>query len=91
MLLLRFLSFIRRKFFAEKPCGFTKKQYLCKPIIIRRTLNGLYFCVLIAFLIGLGERLVNHRTSKSVPVKAPVRKNSSNKQEVLTHNEEWTL
>ena len=38
-----------------------KKSYLCKPIIIRESYKRLTICVLIAFLIGLGERLVNRR------------------------------
>jgi len=38
-----------------------EKQYLCKPIIIKEPSKWLSFCVLIAFLIGLGERLVNRR------------------------------
>ena len=38
-----------------------KKSYLCTPIIIKEPFNGLCVCVLIAFLIGLGERLVNRR------------------------------
>ncbi len=42
-----------------------KKQYLCKPIIIKEPLKRLSICVLIAFLIGLGEWLVNRRISKA--------------------------
>ena len=41
--------------------GMKKKSYLCKPIIIRESFKRLTVCVLIAFLIGLGERLVNRR------------------------------
>ncbi len=52
MTLLRFLSLTRRKIFWKKTCGFTKKQYLCKPIIIREAPKGLSFCVLIAFLMA---------------------------------------
>lgn len=43
---------------------FTRKPYLCKPIIIREPLKRLKICVLIAFSIGLGERLVNRRNEK---------------------------
>ena len=50
---------------AKIACQFTKKPYLCKPIIIREPLKGFSICVLIAFLIGLGKWLVNRRSRKT--------------------------
>ena len=59
-----------------------EKQYLCKPIIIKEPSKWLSFCVLIAFLIGLGERLVNRSVKQRAGASPATRNISSTTKQV---------